>query len=72
MKFYLFLIYEIVFLMLIALIIYYAELKKNLKLSLGLNKIILFFCILNVIFISYNIRENKSICEVSQDLFCKN
>tara|TARA_B100000900_G_C20076391_1_gene512207 strand:- start:68 stop:286 length:219 start_codon:yes stop_codon:yes gene_type:complete len=72
MKFYLFLIYEIVFLMLIALIIYYAELKKNLKLSLGLNKIILFFCILNVVFISYNIRENKSICEVSQDLFCKN
>ena len=72
MKFYLFLIYEIVFLMLIALIIYYAELKKNLKLSLGLNKIILFFCILNVVFISYNIKENKSICEVSQDLFCKN
>lgn len=72
MKFYLFLIYEIVFLMLIALIIYYAELKKNLKLSLGLNKIILFFCILNVLFISYNIRENKTICEVSQDLFCKN
>ena len=72
MKFYLFLIYEIVFLMLIALIIYYAELKKNLKLSLGLNKIILFFCILNVVFISYNIRENKSICEVSQNLFCKN
>lgn len=72
MKFYLFLIYEIIFLMLIALIIYYAELKKNLKLSLGLNKIILFFCILNVIFISYNIKQNKSICEVSQDLFCKN
>ena len=71
MKFYLFLIYEIVFLMLIALIIYYAELKKNLKLSLGLNKIIVFFCILNVVFISYNIRENKTICEVSQDLFCK-
>ena len=70
MKLHIFLIYEFIFLLLIALIIYYAEVKKNLSLSLGLNKIILFICFLNVLLITYYIKKNKTICELSQHLFC--
>lgn len=70
MKLHIFLIYEFIFLLLIALIIYYAEVKKNISLSLGLNKIILFICVLNVLLITYYIKKNKTICQLSQDLFC--
>ena len=56
--------------MLIALIIYYAEVKKNLQLSLGLNKIIFLICFFNVLFISYNIKENVTICGLSKKIFC--
>ena len=70
MKLYLFLIYEVVFLMLIGLIIYYAEIRRNLQLSLGLNKIIFVLCIFNVFFISYYIKQDLTICDLSKDLFC--
>lgn len=70
MKLYLFLIYEVVFLMLIGLIIYYAEIKRNLQLSLGLNKIIFVLCVFNVVLISYYIKRGLSICDLSNDLFC--
>ena len=72
MKLYLFLLIEVIFLMLIGLIIYHSERGKNLKLSLGLNKIILVIGVIKLVYLTHSLKRNMSVCDLSRELYCQN
>ena len=64
------LIYESVLFLLLATIIFFAQVQKNLPLSLALNKILLLLSLLNLALLSYLIHTKLPICHASQLLFC--
>ena len=54
----------------LALIIYNAQVKKNLQLSLGLNKIIFILCIIKLGYLLCSFKRNLTICDLSKELYC--
>jgi len=56
--------------MMIGLIIYHAQYGKNLKLSLGLNKIILIIGVIKLVYLTHSFNRNMSICDLSKELYC--
>jgi hypothetical protein len=70
MKLYLFILIEILFMMLISVLIYNAQTNKNLKLSLQLNKIILIIGFIKIAYLTYSIKRDMSVCDISKELYC--
>jgi hypothetical protein len=70
MKLYLFILIEILFMMLISVLIYNAQTNKNLKLSLQLNKIILIIGFIKIAYLTYSIKRDMSVCDLSKELYC--
>ena len=56
--------------MMIWLIIYQAEKGKNIQISLGLNKIILFIGFIKLIYLTRSMKRDMSICDLSRELYC--
>ena len=70
MKLYIFILIEFFFLLMLALIIYNAQVKKNLQLSLGINKIIFILCIIKLGYLLCSFKRNLTICDLSKELYC--
>tara|TARA_B110000261_G_scaffold163954_1_gene211464 strand:+ start:54 stop:266 length:213 start_codon:yes stop_codon:yes gene_type:complete len=70
MKLYIFILIEVIFLMMIGLIIYQAERKRNLKLSLGFNKIIFIISIIKLAWIAWAFNKNMNICDFAKEIYC--
>ena len=70
MKLYLFILIEILFMMLISVFIYNTQTNKNLKLSLQLNKIILIIGFIKIAYLTYSIKRDMSVCDLSKELYC--
>ena len=56
--------------MLISVLIYNAQTNKNLKLSLQLNKIILIIGFIKIAYLTYSIKRDMSVCDISKELYC--
>ena len=54
----------------LALIIYNAEVRNNLELSLGLNKIIFIVSIIKLLYLAYSFNYKMTMCQLSNQLFC--
>jgi len=70
MKLYIFIFIEIVFLMMIGLIIYHAEKTRNLKLSIGFNKIVFFAATIKLTLFIWAFNKNMKMCDFANEIFC--
>jgi hypothetical protein len=70
MKLHIFILIEFIFLLMLALIIYNAEVRNNLELSLGLNKIIFIVSIIKLLYLAYSFNNKMTMCQLSNKLFC--
>jgi hypothetical protein len=70
MKLYLFIFIEIIFLMMIGLIIYHSEKMRNLKLSLGFNKIIFIIGFMKLCWFIWAFNKNMNMCDFAKEIYC--
>jgi hypothetical protein len=70
MKLYIFILIELIFLMMIGLIIYHSEKSRNLKLSIGLNKIIFIIGLIKLTGFIYVFNKNMKMCDLANEIWC--
>ena len=70
MKLYVFILIEVIFLMMIGLIIYHAEKTRNLKLSLGFNKIIFIIATIKLVWFVWAFNKNMNMCNFAKEIYC--